>query len=629
MEKKSVKIASIFIAVSAVVFLLFYFGLLDVWQEKILDKFFIKRDTTDSIVIFAADNESIAKIGQWPWPRSVFADTITHLQSAKAIAIDINFSEPSTAHPSEDLLLAAAIKDLKPPVILPVQINPKTKEITEALPILKENSLQGKVNIINEDGVARSIKNIEDGFSGFGAIAALQFKEGLFIPEMMRIDYAGPEKTFATLPLIDLLENKVPETVYKNKVVLIGATAPDLHDFFQTPFGFLPGVEIHANIAEQLIRQAFYKNAPWHVVLLLILCFNALAALAIIRIKKLYFLLFCLAAIFGAINLLAILLFSYKIILPVLYLDTSFVLLSASLIIFQYISESAGKKFIYESFKYYLSPEVINEIIQDPKKLKLGGERKKITVLFSDIRGFTSISETLSPEELAHILNEYLTEMADIIMKQQGLVDKYIGDAIMAFWGAPIEQTDQAKKACASALAMVRALEALNRHWQSKGILQKLEIGIGINTGQALVGNLGSKKRFNYTALGDSVNLASRLEGLNKEYGTTVIITESAKKELENNPELKTRKLDTIMVKGKKEPAVIFELLTKELDAKILEHFEKGKDFYKKGNWQEAINEFSVIAGQDSPSQTFLARCRQFQTKAPASWNGVYEFKNK
>lgn len=630
MNKNSSKVVIVSVIVSAVIILLLHFSLLDIWQEKILDKFFISKKTSNEIVIFVVDNESISKVGRWPWSRSVFADAINKLQSARSIAIDINFSEPSETDPAGDSLLASAISNSKPKIILPIQIDEDVGEILRPLPIFREDSLEAVVNVISEDGIVRKAKNFEDGLIGFGAAVTAQYKDGLFTPEFMRIDYAGSAKTFLTLPIIDLLENKTPERIHENKIVIIGVTAPDLHDFFQTPTGLMSGVEIHANIINTIINQEFYQDLPAGLSWIIILGFNLLTAWFILKIRKFSWLLCYFIASLVGLNILVIILFSWKIIAPILYINLGFISTAIVLILLQYIFESKEKRFIHNSFKYYLAPDVINELISDPKKLKLGGERKRLTVLFSDIRGFTSMSEKMTPEQLTHILNEYLTEMTNVVLDNKGLVDKYIGDAVMAFWGAPLANTNQAIDACSSAIKMTVALKKLNEYWKSKeSITEDLHIGIGINTGDAVVGNFGSKTRFNYTVLGDEVNLTSRLEGLNKIYGTEIIITEVTKKEIENNSEIKTRELDSIIVKGRKRAVTIFEIMAVQPEQNILNHFNKGRELYKEGKWAQAMEHFSLSAKLDNPSRIYLERCKDLLDNPPLSWDGVYEFKTK
>ena len=629
MTNRAINFLFIFLAVSAATFLVFYFSLLDIWQEKLFDTFFTKKTAPSTIVIFAVDNESIAKIGQWPWSRSIFAGALNKLSGATVVAIDINFSEVSKTDAAGDALLALAIAHAKPNVILPVQVDPKTREVVEPLPIFRQKSLLGQVNIATEDGVVRNIKNPETGFVNFGALAALQYQENLPIPEAMRIDYAGPQKTFITLPISDLLENKVPESVYKNKMVFIGATAPDLHDYFQTPFGPLAGVEIHANIAATALGQKFYKDLPAYASLLFILLCNLTTAFFILKIKKFHWLVASLLAALVVINIFGLVLFSWYIIFPILYINIGFIITSAALIIFQYLTESKEKKFIYDSFKYYLAPDIIKEIIKDPKKLAVGGERKTVTLFLSDIRGFTTMAEGLAPEQLGHILGEYFTRMGDIIMGKKGLVVEYVGDAIMAFWGAPLPNASHAKDACLSALHIIEELKNLNQHWKDTGIPVAINIGIGLNTGEVVVGNFGSKKRLRYTALGDQVNLTSRIERLNKVYGTQIIITESTKKEIENYLEFHTRELDTIIVKGKKEPKIIFELMATPLPKNILEYFNLGREYYKEGDWAKAIENFALAAGHDPASQMYLERCQDLQKNPPQNWQGIYEFQTK
>src|SRR3989344_5368163 len=587
MSQRLLKSFILFSALSAVVILLFAFSLFDIWQEKIFDKFFIKHTQTNDIIIFSVDNESINKVGQWPWSRGVFADAINKLQAARVIGIDVNFSESSRGDIAGDLKLSSGLGRSKTKVFLPVQVG-LGDILLEPLELFKDKSFVGVANVsLDGDGTVRKHHASMSGLQSFGLAIALEYESKLKTPDTYRIDYAGPEKTFLTLPITDLLSDSVPERFYEDKIVLIGATAPDLHDFFQTPVGFMSGVEIQANL------------------------------------------LFFLVLVWLIFNIFGIFLFSWKILFPVLYLNVGFILVSVLLILLSYFSESKEKKFIHDSFKYYLSTEVIDQLISDPAKLKLGGERKNLSILFSDIRGFTSISELMTPEDLSRILNKYLTKMTEVIMGQRGLVDKYIGDAIMAFWGAPINNPNHAEDACRSAIGMIRGLDKLNEYWSSENKKQELKIGVGINTGDAVVGNFGSKDRFNYTVIGDEANLASRLEGLNKAYGTEILITESTKKEIESCSDIKTRELDLITVKGRSTPVLIYEVLVRPAEESNLISFKKGREFYAAGKWQEAIEAFSLSSGSDQASKLYVDRCKELAINSPVLWNGVYEFKTK
>ncbi|MBD3304282.1 hypothetical protein GF343_03985 [Candidatus Woesearchaeota archaeon] len=294
------------------------------------------------------------------------------------------------------------------------------------------------------------------------------------------------------------------------------------------------------------------------------------------------------------------------------------------------LNRKKSKIQIVKAFNKYVSPAVLGEILKDPEKIKLGGDRREITVFFSDIRGFTSISEGLTPEQLVHVLNEYLTAMTDIIMKHQGVVDKYIGDAIMAFWGAPLSQPDHAKLACSTSLDMIKELAVLRERWKKEGF-PEIRIGIGLNTGNAVIGNMGSYERFDNTAMGDTINLGSRLEGLTKQYGAEIIISEFTQKEIKNS--FVTRKLDLVAVKGKKKPIFIYELvcrkeeITKKQKEKI-ESYEKGLELYLKRKFTEAIKEFKKT--DDFAAKEFIERCKEFKNSPPPKdWTGVWVMKKK
>ena len=604
----------------------FLFGTFDTWQDKIFDRFFLKSDTPQDILIIAIDNESINKLGQWPWPRTFFAQAIQKLQDAKIVGIDVNFSETSREGVGDDILLGNAIATSKIPVVLPLQ-EEESGLILSPLTLFSNHALIGVTNVaLQSDGIVRFAYTTKNNQKLFAEIVS----GTSFDSKNRRIAFQGPAKTFLTIPLIDLLEDRIPGRLIQGKVVLVGATAPDLHDTVETPFGTLSGVEFHANSIKMLESASFFTELPTVKNILFIVTAAFVATLTVFFIHSFLLLSSLLLLLFLAFFVLGAFAWDFYIVLPILYSSLSFFVSSSISLSYQYILESKEKRFIQKSFQYYLSGDVIKEIIDNPKKLKLGGETKKVTILFSDIRGFTTISEALSPQGLMAKLNIYFTAMTDIIMENRGLVDKYIGDAVMAFWGAPLENTDQATDACRSVIAQIKKLRELNREWEKEN-LPLFAIGAGLNTGSVVVGNMGSEKRFNYTIIGDEVNFASRLEGLNKAYGTVCIISESTKKEIEGNAEFKTRELDLVMVKGKKEPKRIFELLTTDINPRILAHFAEGKQHYNQGEWRRAIAEFekALAIGTDGPSALFLERCRELLKNPPSEWSGVYEFKTK
>jgi adenylate cyclase len=302
--------------------------------------------------------------------------------------------------------------------------------------------------------------------------------------------------------------------------------------------------------------------------------------------------------------------------------------------IYRYVTEEREKKKIRGAFQYYLTASVINEMLKDPTKLKLGGDKKDLSVLFSDIRGFTTISEKLTPEELVHLLNEYLTAMTDVVFKYEGMLDKYMGDAIMAVFGAPLDQPDHAKRACLTALHMLSELRGLQKKWQEEG-KPVLNIGVGINSGDMVVGNMGSEMRFDYTVMGDMVNLGSRLEGINKEYGSNIIFSEFTYNTVRDS--MCCRELDMVRVKGKKLPVKIYELLgEKKAESKwkeFINAFEEGLALYRAAKWDDAMAVFRkvlAIKPEDAASQLYIERCKNLKENPPqAPWDGVFTMTRK
>lgn len=304
---------------------------------------------------------------------------------------------------------------------------------------------------------------------------------------------------------------------------------------------------------------------------------------------------------------------------------------------YQYFTESKQKKVIKGIFSFYVNKEVVDKMLENPDAVRLGGEKTELSVMFSDLSGFTTISEMLSPEDLVKLLNEYLGAMTDIIMAEGGTVDKYIGDAIMAFWGAPIKQEDHALRACRAIMKQQEKLRQLQGGWIERG-LPKLVARFGLNTGYMVVGNMGSSTRFNYTVMGDSVNLAARLEPANKEFDTYVMISEFTQAKVKN--EFLTRQLDLLQVKGKTKPVTVFELMADRATSPNLKHLEavanlytEGLNYYYEQQWDKAIAKFQetlAIDANDGPSKTYIHRCEDFKANPPeAGWTGVYVMKHK
>jgi len=306
------------------------------------------------------------------------------------------------------------------------------------------------------------------------------------------------------------------------------------------------------------------------------------------------------------------------------------------LTVYDYVTEERQYKHIKGAFAHYVSPDVIDEIMQYPEKLNLGGERRVLTVLFSDVQNFTAIAESMDSTKLVELLNEYLTAMTDIVLKYRGTLDKYIGDAIMAFYGAPIAREDHAFMACYTAIGMVEELQKLREAWADRKLPQ-LNMRLGIHMGEATVGNMGSAKRFDYTVMGDTVNLASRLEGLNKAYGTAILLTEDTACVVERSFVL--REIDMVQVVGRKRPVRIYELLAAtgtsfpQEQEEAYRAYAAGLEAYRQQSWDKALELFHsslALWPKDGPSQTMVERCQIYQQASPSEeWDGVFAHTHK
>ncbi|MEN6318352.1 MAG: CHASE2 domain-containing protein [Syntrophaceae bacterium] len=451
------------------------------------------------------------------------------------------------------------------------------------------------------------------------------------------INYLGPAKTFPHYSISDIINGQISPDTFKDKIVIVGATAIGIYDLRVTPYSNVyPGVEIHANVLDSILHQNFLRqtDVTKAVDVFSIILFGLIMGIAIPRVKAIYGILLSLLIIIVFVITNAFIFTHYNLWLNMIYPVLTMLMIYLGITIYRYITEEREKKKIRGAFQYYLTASVINEMLKDPSKLKLGGDKKDLSVLFSDIRGFTTISEKLTPEELVHLLNEYLTAMTNVVFHYNGLLDKYMGDAIMAVFGAPLDQPDHALRACRTALGMMDELKKLQKKWTEEN-KPVLNIGIGINSGDMVVGNMGSDMRFDYTVMGDSVNLGSRLEGINKEYGSNIIISEYTYEVVKDV--LFCREMDAVRVKGKKQPVKIYELLCEMKDAEKWKQpvnlFEEGLVKYKQGLWDEAIEFFNKvleIQPVDAPSHLYIERCKELKKNPPeGTWDGVFTMTRK
>ena len=451
------------------------------------------------------------------------------------------------------------------------------------------------------------------------------------------VNFLGSQGTFPHVSVTDILHDRgdlILKESLKDKIIIVGATATALGDIKVTPFDpVYPGVEIQATLIDNILHNNLLSQPGWIAILdltyLVILGFFLTWVYS--KIKPVWGLLTC--------TLIAVGQFLFH---QWVFVDKGFwitnvfpffenIFIFSSLTIYGYLTEKKERHFIENTFGKYLSPKVIDKLLQDPGGLKLGGEEKELTAFFTDLENFTTISEQLSAEELVNLLNEYLTDMTDILIQHEGTLDKYDGDAIKAFFGAPVYFEDHAKRACWVAIEMQEKLGKLREQWVNEK-KPKLHMRIGINTGMVVVGNLGSKNRMNYGMNGDAVNLASRLEGVNKEYGTFILISESTYALAKDF--IEAREIDSIRVAGRSTPTRIYELLGKKglIDEPlrtILLLYGKGLKFYKERKWKEAEIQFEKILEQypqDGPSLTLLKRCQLIHKnrKMNKDWDGIF-----
>lgn len=448
--------------------------------------------------------------------------------------------------------------------------------------------------------------------------------------DQMYINYAGETSSYADISFSDVYYGKITADFFKDKIVLIGATATIIHDNHYTPIDQktpMPGIEIHANAIQTILDGTYLR----HQSLVEFVAFTGLL-LAIAVGAFMY-----VPVIYGAVVLvlelvafpfIAKFFFSHGIILDLIW--PLFAIFAAYLAVIAYrnFTEFAEKRKLRNAFAHYVSKDLIENVISNPDALKLGGDRREISVLFLDIENFTTLSESGEPEKVVEIINNYFDALSNLIMEEGGTVDKFEGDAIMALFGAPISYPDHAVKACAAALKIREKMAELNTQYGCN-----LNVRVGVGTGDAIVGNMGSRERFDYTAMGDTVNTASRLEGINKFYKTRILVMH--KTWAAAGGAFFFREVDTICPKGKSDPLQIHELMgveVSEAGKKVVAVWDEALAAYRAGNWAVAeakLNEVLAVLPEDGPSKTLLERIAEFKLVAPEKWDGIWRFKEK
>jgi len=634
------------------------------------------------------------------WRRTYYADVIDKLNEAevKVIGIDLLFSEKSKDIPQEEInkifiktiihpdeaekgVFAEtfnkyhkdkdhpddlALKDsLAENVILAGGVQAKKQEnknfvfnindLTKTIfPLsLLVDSYSEQVGIIqvvqNIDSLVRKIpltildENKEE-YNAFSLKIAQKFNEKLDTSEIpledgyMLVNYFGTPYSYNYISFRDVFYDNYNFPDFKDKIVLIGVTTTKAaQDSFNVPTNVdvsMPGIEVHANAIQTILDEKYLQNQSMLSQIITISIVSIVGTL-IFTFLNIWIGIGCILLFIVGYTGLAHLAYRNGTILNMIYPYAAILFSYIASIIYKYFIELKDKIYVQGAFKRYLSPNVMNEVLKNPEMLELGGTKREITVFFTDIAGFTSIAEKMNPEKLIELVNEYLSAMTQVVLKNEGTLDKYVGDAIVAFFGAPISQEDHAKRACNTALEMRSVLVDLHKKWKQEE-KPLLDFRVGVNTGNAIVGNIGSENRFDYTIMGDEVNLGSRLEGVNKKYGTKILISEPTYNFI--GDAFITREVDIIKVKGKDKPVAVYELLARkgelaETGEKLLEKYNNGMKLYKERNFKEAhlaFKEALEVYAEDKMSELYAVRCEILSNfPPPDDWDGVFSMKTK
>ncbi len=632
------------------------------------------------LMVVAVDEKSVNELGRWPWSREIMARIVEKMSTAELVAFDVVFSEPSQGDQelaraiefSGNVVLGFFFRGVATQATSTEQVDYlrnsellRVKKLDQKVGLREFPFVEVSIPVIATSALMQAPFNSEPDADGLYRTYPIAYMfQGSFFPSMafqvyrlytnkdleLTLSKKGVQRAsfgqmeipvsrnshvllnlpkltdVKVVPAVDVLKGRVN---LEKKIVFFGATEIGIYDIRPTPIdSSTPGVFLHYIALSNLLKGELIKDLSWSAYatvpapILLLPLFKKLKRL---RSRAIAF--FIVVFIFVAIPLLSFVYLKTYVpfFYPILSLSFSYLSLEAYL---YYASERRVAE-LRKAFSSYVSPQLLEIILKNPERLRLGGERRQITGLFSDIRGFTTMSESMEPEVLVSVLNKYLEPMTYIVLEEGGMLDKYIGDAIMAVFNAPIDLPEHPMRACRTALRMLEKLRELNTIFVEEYKLN-LDIGVGINTGYAIVGNMGSNLRFDYTAIGDTVNLASRLEGLNKLYGTNIILSEYTAEYVMDKFLL--RPLDKVAVKGKKKPVLLYELMEDTpINRSLAELYKGSLEEYFEGNFEEAMKGFEqlVITYKDRPSSTMLERCKSLIMEPPISWEGVYVAKEK
>jgi len=694
MKNRFIRSTTVGTAVFILTLVLFYLNVFKPLEWKSWDlrlkMFSDPSQASKDIVLFLIDQESLDVYEReqglsWPWPRQIYSAVIRYCMrgGAKAVFFDLIFSEGSFYGVEDDRDLAGAMAEAGN-VFIPIFLSRKVSEIEEVpFHLLEKFSLDAEEilprALFPMKSVSCPLDILLGSAYGIGNVRFSPDKDGIYrrmplfftyknmvLPSLplavadfgkdkqklasipfdksgqMIIRYHGPSGTYRSYSAAAIINSfamieagklpQIPPDEFSGKIVLVGTSAPGILDLRPTPFSSVfSGVEINATVIDNLLNEDFVHLTPAVIFILFLGFFTFLTAFGISILKKTWhivlFSLVCIVLPFGAVCIAFFCGFWLDFAAPEFAVLLSFT--AAALL--NYSFEGRRRRFIKSVFRHYLSSHVIERVIKDPSLLQLGGEKREITSFFSDVSGFTSIAENLSPEELVNLLNAYLSEMTDIILSLGGTLDKYEGDAIIAFWNAPLDQPDHAVKACFAALRCQKRLKMLRSNFLER-FGHELYMRIGLNSGSAVVGNMGSHNRFDYTAMGDVVNLASRLEGACKQYKVPILVGEATFEKVKDI--IVSKEVDIIRVVGKTKPVRIFEIIgekkevsTEEIDK--IKSFHQALHSYRSQQWKEALDLFRKL-GDDKLAEMYISRVEHLMKFPPSEdWDGVHDLKHK
>jgi adenylate cyclase len=610
------------------------------------------------IAIIAIDEKSIAELGRFPWTRSEYARLIDRLSviGVKRVLFDAFFPESEADQP--DQAFADAAKKAGNVVLatsfdFDAQFN--VTQVTQSIPLIQNNVAGvGHINFLpDSDGVNRRSRLVIAGLDGklvpslglMGAMAALNQQTFVVNPfditvgdhhiplsgnDQLWINFTGPPGIYPRYSFSDVLAGRIDPALLKGKIVFVGATALGIYDMRVTPFhGNTPGVEVHATIADNIMSERFIRQTGLEAMidLLAIILLGALTYFLTTKLR-LY------SAIPAAVALSsAYLWLSYQFFLAGHWVSMIYPPLAAMVSVlvggsFRYLVLDRSARQMRQMFSSYLSDKLVARLEKDPSAAKLGGDTKEVTVLFTDVKSFTAFSEKHTPQEVVARLNEYLGEMVQVVERFDGTVDKFIGDGIMIYWGAPLPQPDHARLAIECIKAMRVRMNQLREKWQAEGV-EPFYIRGGIQSGEVVAGNVGFEgKKLEYTVIGDTVNLAARLESSAKYYGINFLVGENTYQRTKDF--FAFRELDRIRVVGKQLPVKIFEPVgfSQGVNEDIAMQFNEALAFYREKKWREAQRVFQQILTRvpsDHPSEIYIKRCEFFEKNPPPDdWDGVF-----